>query len=198
MADLHKIKIFSNFLKKVDVKRRILIFCGESIMLMVVVDSGAKWETMVKRSETPMFMGEFQHSIDEKGRIIIPAKFRELLGTSFVVTRGLDHCLFVYPMEEWSLLEQKLKSLPLMKADARAFSRFFFSGATEVEWDKQGRVNLPSNLRQYAKLEKECVIIGVSNRVEIWSKETWSEYYDTSEQSFNEIAEKLVDFDFDL
>jgi MraZ protein len=145
-----------------------------------------------------MFMGEFQHSIDEKGRIIIPAKFRELLGTSFVVTRGLDHCLFVYPMEEWSLLEQKLKSLPLMKADARAFSRFFFSGATEVEWDKQGRVNLPSNLRQYAKLEKECVIIGVSNRVEIWSKETWAEYYDTSEQSFNEIAEKLVDFDFDL
>lgn len=145
-----------------------------------------------------MFMGEFQHSIDEKGRIIIPAKFRELLGTSFVVTRGLDHCLFVYPMEEWSLLEQKLKSLPLMKADARAFSRFFFSGATEVEWDKQGRVNLPGNLRQYAKLEKECVIIGVSNRVEIWSKEKWSEYYDTSEQSFNEIAEKLVDFDFDL
>lgn len=198
MADLHKIKIFSNFFKKVDVKRRILIFCGESIMLMVVVDSGAKWETMVKRSEMPMFMGEFQHSIDEKGRIIIPAKFRELLGTSFVVTRGLDHCLFVYPMEEWSLLEQKLKSLPLMKADARAFSRFFFSGATEVEWDKQGRVNLPGNLRQYAKLEKECVIIGVSNRVEIWSKETWSEYYDTSEQSFNEIAEKLVDFDFDL
>lgn len=167
-------------------------------MLMVVVDSGTKWETMVKRSETSMFMGEFQHSIDEKGRIIIPAKFRELLGTSFVVTRGLDHCLFVYPMEEWSLLEQKLKSLPLMKADARAFSRFFFSGATEVEWDKQGRVNLPGNLRQYAKLEKECVIIGVSNRVEIWSKETWSEYYDTSEQSFNEIAEKLVDFDFDL
>ncbi|CAJ1314274.1 division/cell wall cluster transcriptional repressor MraZ [Paenibacillus sp. PK4536] len=145
-----------------------------------------------------MFMGEFQHSIDEKGRIIIPAKFRELLGTSFVVTRGLDHCLFVYPMEEWSLLEQKLKSLPLMKADARAFSRFFFSGATEVEWDKQGRINLPGNLRQYAKLEKECVIIGVSNRVEIWSKETWSEYYDHSEQSFNEIAEKLVDFDFDL
>lgn len=145
-----------------------------------------------------MFMGEFQHNIDEKGRIIIPAKFRELLGTSFVVTRGLDHCLFVYPMEEWSLLEQKLKSLPLMKADARAFSRFFFSGATEVEWDKQGRINLPGNLRQYAKLEKECVIIGVSNRVEIWSKETWSEYYDHSEQSFNEIAEKLVDFDFDL
>ncbi|WP_046214749.1 division/cell wall cluster transcriptional repressor MraZ [Paenibacillus wulumuqiensis] len=145
-----------------------------------------------------MFMGEFQHNIDDKGRIIIPAKFRELLGQSFVVTRGLDHCLFVYPMEEWSLLEQKLKSLPLMKADARAFTRFFFSGALEGEWDKQGRVNLPGNLRQYARLEKECIIIGVSNRVEIWSQAVWEQYYNESEQSFNEIAEKLVDFDLDL
>ncbi|ANF97697.1 division/cell wall cluster transcriptional repressor MraZ [Paenibacillus bovis] len=145
-----------------------------------------------------MFMGEYQHNIDDKGRIIIPAKFRELLGPSFVVTRGLDHCLFVYPMEEWSLLEQKLKSLPLMKADARAFTRFFFSGALEGEWDKQGRVNLPVNLRQYARLEKECVIIGVSNRVEIWSQAIWEQYYNESEQSFNEIAEKLVDFDLDL
>ncbi|WP_017811800.1 MULTISPECIES: division/cell wall cluster transcriptional repressor MraZ [Paenibacillus] len=145
-----------------------------------------------------MFMGEYQHNIDDKGRIIIPAKFRELLGPSFVVTRGLDHCLFVYPMEEWSLLEQKLKSLPLMKADARAFTRFFFSGALEGEWDKQGRVNLPINLKQYARLEKECVIIGVSNRVEIWSQSVWEQYYNESEQSFNEIAEKLVDFDLDL
>ncbi|MBA9085225.1 MraZ protein [Fontibacillus solani] len=145
-----------------------------------------------------MFMGEFQHSIDEKGRIIIPAKFRDLLGTSFVVTRGLDQCLFVYPMEEWGVMEQKLKALPLMKSDARAFTRFFFSGATECEWDKQGRVNLPGNLRQYAKLEKDCVVIGVSNRVEIWSKDTWEQYFEQSEDSFNEIAEKLVDFNFDL
>ncbi|MNI21202.1 cell division protein MraZ [compost metagenome] len=145
-----------------------------------------------------MFMGEFQHSIDEKGRIIIPAKFRDLLGASFVVTRGLDQCLFVYPMEEWGVLEQKLKALPLMKSDARAFTRFFFSGATECEWDKQGRVNLPGNLRQYAKLEKDCVILGVSNRVEIWSKDTWEQYFEQSEESFNEIAEKLVDFNFDL
>ncbi|AZS14501.1 division/cell wall cluster transcriptional repressor MraZ [Paenibacillus lutimineralis] len=145
-----------------------------------------------------MFMGEFQHSIDEKGRIIIPAKFRDLLGTSFVVTRGLDQCLFVYPATEWELLEQKLKTLPLMKSDARAFTRFFFSGATECEWDKQGRVNLPSNLRQYAKLEKECVVLGVSNRVEIWSRSTWEQYFEQSEESFNEIAEKLVDFNFDL
>lgn len=145
-----------------------------------------------------MFMGEYQHSIDDKGRMIIPVKFRELLGTSFVVTRGLDHCLFVYPKEEWAVLEQKLKSLPLMKSDARAFTRFFFSGATECEWDKQGRVNLPSNLRDYAKLEKECIVLGVSNRMEIWSKPIWNEYYDQSEEAFNDIAEKLVDFNFDF
>ncbi|MWV45239.1 division/cell wall cluster transcriptional repressor MraZ [Paenibacillus sp. HJL G12] len=145
-----------------------------------------------------MFMGEFQHSIDDKGRLIIPAKFRELLGSSFVITRGLDQCLFVYPLNEWSILEQKLKSLPLMKSDARAFTRFFFSGATECEWDKQGRVNLPGNLRQYAKLDKECVVLGVSNRVEIWSKDTWETYFQESEGAFNEIAEKLVDFNFEL
>ncbi|MGG6309919.1 division/cell wall cluster transcriptional repressor MraZ [Paenibacillus macerans] len=145
-----------------------------------------------------MFMGEFQHSIDDKGRIIIPAKFRDLLGSSFVVTRGLDQCLFVYPMQEWEVLEQKLKALPLMKSDARAFTRFFFSGATECEWDKQGRVNLPGNLRQYAKLEKDCVVLGVSNRVEIWSRNTWEQYFQQSEDTFNEIAEKLVDFNFDL
>ncbi|MNJ45967.1 cell division protein MraZ [compost metagenome] len=145
-----------------------------------------------------MFMGEFQHSIDDKGRIIIPAKFRDLLGTSFVVTRGLDQCLFVYPMQEWEVLEQKLKALPLMKSDARAFTRFFFSGATECEWDKQGRVNLPGNLRQYAKLEKDCVVLGVSNRVEIWSRNTWEQYFQQSEDTFNDIAEKLVDFNFDL
>ncbi|MBP1999213.1 MraZ protein [Paenibacillus shirakamiensis] len=145
-----------------------------------------------------MFMGEFQHSIDDKGRMIIPAKFRELLGSSFVVTRGLDQCLFVYPEEEWGLLEQKLKTLPLMKSDARAFSRFFFSGATECEWDKQGRVNLPANLKKYAKLEKECVVLGVSNRVEIWSRELWEQYFQQSEDAFNEIAEKLVDLNFEF
>lgn len=144
-----------------------------------------------------MFMGEFQHSIDDKGRVIIPAKFRESLGPSFVVTRGLDQCLFVYPMEEWGVMEQKLKALPLMKSDARAFTRFF-SGATECELDKQGRVNLPGNLREYAKLDKDCVVLGVSNRVEIWSKGIWESYFNQSEEAFNDIAEKLVDFNFDL
>ncbi|MFD0715129.1 division/cell wall cluster transcriptional repressor MraZ [Paenibacillus sp. GCM10027626] len=145
-----------------------------------------------------MFMGEYQHSIDDKGRIIIPAKFRDSLGDKFIVTRGLDNCLFVYPHSEWAVLEQKLKSLPLMKSDARAFSRFFFSGATECELDKQGRANVPNTLREYAKLDKDCVVIGVSNRVEIWSKPVWESYFNQSEESFNEIAEKLVDFDFNF
>ena len=143
-------------------------------------------------------MGEYHHSIDEKGRMIIPAKFRDELGPVFVMTRGLDQCLFLYPMSEWKAMEQKLKSLPLMKSDARAFTRFFFSGAVECELDKQGRVNIPANLRSHAKLEKDCVVIGVSTRVEIWSKEAWEAYSSQSEESFNEIAEKLVDFNFSL
>lgn len=142
-----------------------------------------------------MFMGEFQHNIDIKGRMIVPAKFRDELGDQFVVTRGLDKCLFVYPMHEWEEVEEKLKKLPLTKKDARAFTRFFFSGAVECEVDKQGRINIPSTLRNYAVLEKECVVIGVSNRVELWSKEIWEEYFTESEDSFAEIAENLMDFD---
>ncbi|MDG5788297.1 division/cell wall cluster transcriptional repressor MraZ [Evansella sp. AB-P1] len=142
-----------------------------------------------------MFMGEFHHTIDEKGRMIIPAKFREELGSAFVVTRGMDKCLFVYPEQEWRQLEQKLKTLPFTKKDARAFTRFFFSGATESELDKQGRVNIPSTLRSFAQLEKECVVIGVSSRVEIWSKDIWDEYFAESEESFAEIAEGIVDFE---
>lgn len=145
-----------------------------------------------------MFMGEYHHSIDEKGRMIIPAKFRDALGPSFVMTRGLDNCLFIYPYSEWEQLVQKLKALPLMKADARAFTRFFLSGATECELDKQGRVNIPANLREHARLESNAVVIGVSNRVEVWSREMWETYSQNSEASFNEIAEKLVDFQLDL
>ncbi|WP_017753622.1 division/cell wall cluster transcriptional repressor MraZ [Calidifontibacillus oryziterrae] len=142
-----------------------------------------------------MLMGEYHHNIDQKGRMIIPAKFRELLGDSFVVTRGLDQCLFGYPLDEWQALENKLKTLPFTKKDARAFTRFFFSGAAECEVDKQGRVNIVPPLRDYAQLEKECVIIGVSNRFEIWSKENWETYFAKSEESFAEIAESLIDFD---
>ncbi|WP_018664086.1 division/cell wall cluster transcriptional repressor MraZ [Heyndrickxia acidiproducens] len=142
-----------------------------------------------------MFMGEYRHNIDIKGRLIVPAKFREQLGDTFVITRGLDRCVFGYPMEEWKQVEEKLKSLPLTKKDARAFTRFFFSGATECERDKQGRINIPAPLLQYAQLEKECVVLGVSNRIEIWSKELWEEYFSKSEDSFAEIAENLIDFD---
>lgn len=142
-----------------------------------------------------MFMGEYQHNIDNKGRVIIPAKFRDELGETFVITRGLDKSLFVYPMSEWKQVEQKLKTLPFTRSDARKFTRFFFSGAIECEIDKQGRVSLPNQLRDYASLIKECVFIGVSNRVEIWSKELWNSYYEESEESFNEIAETIVDFD---
>ncbi len=142
-----------------------------------------------------MFMGEYHHNIDNKGRLIIPAKFREELGEEFVITRGLDQCLFGYSMSEWSQIEEKLKTLPLTKKDARAFTRFFFSGATECELDKQGRVNISSPLLNYAKLEKECVILGVSNRIEIWSKQQWEDYFSESEDSFAELAENMVGFD---
>jgi len=142
-----------------------------------------------------MFMGEYKHNVDIKGRMIVPAKFRDGLGDTFVVTRGLDKCLFAYPLDEWKVIETKLKQLPLTKKDARAFTRFFFSGAVECEVDKQGRINIPQNLRNYAVLEKECVVIGVSERVEIWANENWEQYVEESEESFAEIAENLMDFD---
>jgi MraZ protein len=142
-----------------------------------------------------MFMGEYHHSVDNKGRLIVPSKFRDELGDMFIITRGLDQCLFGYPLSEWELIEEKLKGLPLTKKDARAFTRFFFSGATESELDKQGRINIPAPLLQYAKLEKECVILGVSNRIEIWSKQIWEDYFTESEESFAEIAENMIGFD---
>ena len=140
-----------------------------------------------------MFMGEYQHNIDAKARLFIPARFREGLGESFVLTKGLDGCLFAYTREEWDTLEQKLKSLPFTKGDARAFVRFFFSGAAICEVDKQGRVLIPGNLREYACLEKDVVVIGVSSRVEIWSKDKWDEYNTRATLSYEEISEKLAD-----
>lgn len=145
-----------------------------------------------------MFMGEYQHNIDPKGRLFMPARFREGLGDSFVVTKGLDGCLFVYPRPEWDALEQKLKSLPFTKGDARAFVRFFFSGAAICEVDKQGRILIPANLREFARLEKDVVVIGISSRVEIWSKVRWEEYNARAAKSYEEIAEKIVDFDLGI
>jgi len=143
-------------------------------------------------------MGEYHHSIDPKGRLIVPSKFRDGLGQNFVITKGLDNCLFVYPMEEWLVIEKKLKSLPFTKADARAFVRFFFSGANECELDKQGRILLPSTLREYAKFDKDVVIIGVSSRIEIWSKELWENYSESEDMDYEEIAEKLQDIDINI
>ena len=143
-----------------------------------------------------MFMGEFQHSIDAKGRLIVPAKLREKLGEKFIVTRGLDGCLFGYPIAEWEKLEEKLNEMPLAKKDARTFVRFFYSAATECEIDKQGRINIPVSLRNHASLEKECVIIGVANRIEIWDQARWNEFTKETEDSFDDIAETMVDFGF--
>ncbi|MDP9728383.1 MraZ protein [Alicyclobacillus tengchongensis] len=141
-------------------------------------------------------MGEFQHALDDKGRLTIPGKFRDPLGEQFVMTRGLDGCIFVYPMSEWNVLESKLKSLPMTRADARSFVRLFFSGASECELDKQGRVLVPSVLREHANLEKDCVVLGVSNRLEIWSQKRWADYSTNASGEFAELAEKLVDLDF--
>lgn len=138
-------------------------------------------------------MGEYQHTVDNKGRLIFPAKFREALGEKFIATKGLDNCLFVYSLEEWAILENKLKQLPLAKPEARAFVRFFFAGAAELECDKQGRVLLPNNLREHAKLDKDVVVIGVSNRIEIWGQEAWDEYNAKIGPEVTTIAENLVD-----
>ena len=138
-----------------------------------------------------MFIGEYQHTLDSKGRLIIPSKFRDNLGLEFIMTKGLDNCLFVYPKEEWKALEEKLRTLPLTNRDARAFVRFFFSGATECILDKQGRILIPNNLREHAKLVKDAVIIGVSSRIEIWSKEEWDRYNNDDSLSYDSIAGKM-------
>ena len=142
-----------------------------------------------------MFMGEYRHTIDAKGRLIVPAKFREQLGDSFVVTRGMDGCLFGYTQEEWNILETKLQKLPLTKKDARAFVRFFYSAATECEIDKQGRINIPKSLRTDAALQKKCLVVGVCNRFEIWSEDRWDAFADEAEENFDDIAENMIDFD---
>lgn len=142
-----------------------------------------------------MFMGEFNNKLDAKGRMIVPSKFRKELSDRFVITRGLDKCLFGYTEDEWSRIEESMRNLSLTKRDARKFMRLFFSGATLVEVDKQGRINIPQNLRTYAGLEKDCTVIGVSSRIEIWDTDEWTDFYTESEENFEDIAEDLIDFD---
>lgn len=137
-----------------------------------------------------MFMGEYHHTIDDKGRLIIPSKIRYELGENFIITRGLDNCLFIYPKTEWERIIAKYKELPNTK-NARDFMRFFLSGATVCELDKQGRVNISDPLIKYAGLEKDCVIIGVNDRLEIWSKDRWEQYISANEENLSDIADQL-------
>ncbi len=144
-----------------------------------------------------MFMGEYNHTVDAKGRLIVPSKFREQLGEEFVVTKGLDGCLFVYTNSEWHKIEEKFQNIPMTSKDARKFSRFFFAGAAALEIDKQGRVLLPPVLREYAGLQKEVVLVGVLNRVEIWDAARWQENtYD--EEEMDDIAEHMADLGFSI
>ncbi len=144
-----------------------------------------------------MFYGEFKHTLDRKQRIIIPAKFREALKEHYVerffITRGLDKCLFMFAEDDWKVQEQKFKSMSFTKRESRKFNRLYFSGASEMVPDKQGRILIPSYLKDYAEIKKEVYIIGVSNRIEIWSHELWEEYYSKSKDTFEDVAEKLIE-----
>ncbi|QOV20222.1 division/cell wall cluster transcriptional repressor MraZ [Blautia liquoris] len=143
-----------------------------------------------------MFMGEYNHTIDPKGRLIIPSKFREQLGDEFVLTKGLDGCLSIYPMNEWETFEKQLRSLPLTNKNARTFTRFFVAGAASCELDKQGRILVPQTLREFAGLTKEVVLTGNINRIEIWSKNKWSANSDYDDM--DSIAEGLSDLGITL
>ena len=141
-----------------------------------------------------MLIGEYEHSLDVKGRLILPAKIREDMGDKFIVTKGLDGCLFGFSQNEWTNFEEKLKTLPLTNKNARDFVRFFLSGATECEIDKQGRFLIAGNLREYANLEKDAIIIGVGTRIEIWNREKWKSYNSDENISADEIAENMTMF----
>jgi MraZ protein len=142
-----------------------------------------------------MFYGEYEHSIDRKGRLIIPSKFREVFKENYVerffVTRGLDTCLFVFTEDEWKKQENRFRSLSFTSSEARRFNRIYFSGAGEVTCDKQGRILVPQYLKDFAKIKSDVMIIGVSNRIEIWSKELWRDFYSNTKDSFEKIAENI-------
>ncbi len=138
-----------------------------------------------------MFIGEYQHNIDEKGRLAVPVRFRQELSKGAVVTKGLDDCLFLYSLKEWKVIAEKLSKLPISQANTRAFARLMLAGAMDVQIDKQGRVVLPDYLRKYAALNKKVIVSGLYNRLEIWDEKKWKKYKNTTEKSSGEIAEKL-------
>ena len=143
-----------------------------------------------------MFMGEYSHTIDAKGRIIVPARFRESLGDNFVITKGLDNCLFVYTSEDWLKFEEKLRTLPLTNKDARKFTRFFLAGAAEMEVDKQGRILIPSVLREFAALQKDVVCVGVGSSIEIWDRARWDDSISGYDDDMDEVAENMDSLGF--
>lgn len=143
-------------------------------------------------------MGEYHHNIDDKGRLTIPSKFREDLGDKFVITRGLENCLFAYSEDDFKRIVERLEQIPFTKKDARQFMRFFLSGATLVEFDKQGRINITAPLINYANLEKECIVIGTGDRLEIWSSDNWNSFMDSTKDSMSDIAEGLFNTDINL
>ncbi len=145
-----------------------------------------------------MLMGEYHHNIDDKGRLTIPSKFRDDLGEKFVITRGLENCLFAYSLEDFQKIVAELQKIPFTKKDARQFMRFFLSGATTVEFDKQGRINISSHLISYAELKKECIIIGTGDRLEIWSSNNWNDFFDSTKDNMSDIAENLFSNNIDL
>ena len=155
---------------------------------------GTKWGKVVMM----MLSGEYRHVLDEKKRLIIPSKIRSEMGKTMVITRGLDGCLFGYSEENWNSIMEKLNTLPFTKKDARNFTRFLTSGATLLEFDKQGRIVIPSYLSNYATLNKEIVIIGVIGRIEIWSKEKWEEFMNNNIDSLSDISENLFDTSINL
>lgn len=146
-----------------------------------------------------MFYGEYEHTLDKKGRVIVPSKFREIFkehyAEKFYITRGLDQCLFVFAEDEWRAQERKFKDMSFTKPQARRFNRLYFSGACEVTCDKQGRILIPQYLKEYGEIKADVVIVGVANRIEIWSKERWKAYFKESAESYEDLAERLVDLD---
>ncbi len=143
-----------------------------------------------------MFYGEYEHSLDKKGRLILPSKFREAAKSNYIekffMTRGLDNCLFMIPEEEWKIQEGKFRSIPFTKSQSRKFNRLYFSGAQEVVFDKQGRVLIPRYLKEFAGIKRDVMIVGVSNRIEIWDLERWKEFYSSEKGSFEKLAEDLL------
>lgn len=155
-----------------------------------MVQSGRKWGIT-------MFMGEYCHNLDEKSRIVIPSNFRDELKNNFIIAKGLEKCLYIFSKNEWDKVVSKLENLPFTKKDVRIFKRSFFSGAANVELDKSGRIVISSNLKEYARIKRECVIIGAGDRIEIWDKDEWNNFMNTYEDKVSDIAENLF-MDVDL